>query len=881
MIRTIDIATHQATVKSGISSTTLRWSLTAIFMIGMSLPALAASPVIQYEYDANGNLTKITDGLSHATTHQYDALNRLIRQNQPHPSSTGQLGQVNLQYNGLNQLTGVTDPRSLSTTYTKNAFGDTLTQVSPDTGTSTYTYDAAGNVMTKTDARGKTLTYTYDAANRVTGISGTGDTSILAINYAYTYDQGTNGLGRLTQVSHSAPAGGSTSWSYDARGHVIRKTSIISSNMFDLQMQYDVVGRLTRIIYPSTHYVDYTYNTNGQVRQIWVDSNLMVDNIQYHPTGAVKSWAWANGQNYARMLDSDGRIASYTVGDQLQSVGYDNAGRVNQLQRAAVTTPTTAIASSLSQYTYDNLDRLIGNVTATTIQNYQYDLNGNRTQLGIGSGSYAYTIDSNSNRLLDEAGPVAKEYTYDATGNVESHGSDIYYSYYVDGRLWKISTTDNTYTITYNGLGQRVAIHQMRYVYDEAGHIIGEYDAMGDLKQETVYLGDIPVLTLRPSPEQLTAQANSTTGAATAIVTGTWAGTTTRTHTATASTSDNVTYNFTPPSSQTFRVYARWTAGTSNATNAQYTIDPNTSGSTPTTVAVDQTKDGGIWNYLGSYSLSTANALTVTLSGQGNGAIVADAIRIVPASTASVQSITYNIYTDHLNMPREIRDYANQQRWLWYPEQAEAFGANLPDENPASVGTFEYNLRFPGQIYHPISQSTYNYYRDYDPRTGRYIESDPIGLAGGINTYAYVGGNPLGAVDPRGLWAITVGAYAGAGAELTFGRDPNTGGGFMTGRIGLGVGGGIKWEGSGGRPSSQENTSCNAMGKGIGDYVDVGFNIGPLQAGINGQIGVNSNRDGTVDRYGKFGPNWSIGDSIGIKAGAAVGFEGTVYDKRR
>jgi RHS repeat-associated protein len=63
-----------------------------------------------------------------------------------------------------------------------------------------------------------------------------------------------------------------------------------------------------------------------------------------------------------------------------------------------------------------------------------------------------------------------------------------------------------------------------------------------------------------------------------------------------------------------------------------------------------------------------------------------------------------------------------------------------------------YNLRFPGQYYRAQSGLFYNYFRDYDPQTGRYLESDPIGLAGGsYSTYAYVGGIPTSSVDPLGL----------------------------------------------------------------------------------------------------------------------------------
>jgi RHS repeat-associated protein len=61
-----------------------------------------------------------------------------------------------------------------------------------------------------------------------------------------------------------------------------------------------------------------------------------------------------------------------------------------------------------------------------------------------------------------------------------------------------------------------------------------------------------------------------------------------------------------------------------------------------------------------------------------------------------------------------------------------------------------------------VGAEVYNYFRDYDPSVGRYVESDPIGLEAGVNTYSYVGADPLTYFDPRGKAGTAVGCAAGA-----------------------------------------------------------------------------------------------------------------------
>lgn len=108
--------------------------------------------------------------------------------------------------------------------------------------------------------------------------------------------------------------------------------------------------------------------------------------------------------------------------------------------------------------------------------------------------------------------------------------------------------------------------------------------------------------------------------------------------------------------------------------------------------------------------------------------------------------VLHVLETDHLGTPRRAtRPDTGAVTWTW-DFIGSAFGSH-----PAQASGLDLELRFPGQHHDPATGLHYNYFRDYEPGTGRYVQSDPIGLEGGINTYAYVEGRPTMMVDPLGL----------------------------------------------------------------------------------------------------------------------------------
>jgi RHS repeat-associated protein len=603
----------------------------------------------QYGYDGDGRVNTLLDPNALATYVYYDSLGRPIQIQQPPNTGSMSPTVIDLGFDLQDSLTSVTDPRLLTTTYTVKGLGDLAAQSSPDSATTTFTFDAKGNVLTQVDARSKTTTFAYDTLDRLTSISyptGTATT--------FEYDGGSSPTaatkGELTKITDES---GQTTYGYDALGRMTTKTVVVGSKTFTVGYGWGDSGsaldKLTSITYPGGSRVNYGYDSYGFVNAVTVNpvnsngsgqsgsSQSLLGSVTYTAQTGISGWLWSDGKARTIGYDAYGQVSSYALGDPngsgtaagwLRTLTRDGAGRITGYTH---TNNGNAVSSLAQSFGYDSLNRLTAQTQSATSIGYTYDATGNRSAKTVGGSTYTNTVASTSNRLTQVQDALGtRSLSYDAAGNIVGDGN-FTFTYSDRGRLASAITSSGTVTYTYNGLGQRarktgptplVGTGASYFVYDEAGQLLGEYDANGYPLYETVYLQDLPVGVMK------------------------------------------------------------------------------------------QTGSGG------------NNDLTTTL---------------------------YNVHADQIATPRVITKQDHTIVWRW--DTAEAFGATAPDQNPSSLGAFVFNQRFPGQTFDAETGLFQNWNRDYDASIGRYRQSDPIGLLGGINTYSYVTANPITFFDRRGLQA--------------------------------------------------------------------------------------------------------------------------------
>jgi RHS repeat-associated protein len=437
-----------------------------------------------FTFDARGNKLTETDALGKTTTFTYDANNNPL-------SQTDALGHTTSRtFNARGQVLTQTDPLGRVTTSTFSATGNLLTSRDAANNLSQFTYDAKGNQLTGTDPLGNTITSIYDANGRQIR-----RTDPLGNAFQATYDGSgrrlteTNPRGGVTkftydnagrQISVEDPLGNITRSEYDATGN---RTAEIDAVGLRTEHTYDAANRLLSSKFADGTTVVNTYDAEGNLTSV-VDQfgrktqntyngrNFLIKTT--YPDGSFEQFTYDDAGRQLTAVDQLGNVTTSqydAVGRDIKTIdalghettqAYDNAD--NLITRTDANGRTT-------QFAYDQLNRL----TTVTLPGGQassqaYDTAGRQTTATDAAGrttNFGYDGNGRVTQVTDASGGVTR-FEYDANGNrtaiVDARGNRTSFAYDLANRL--ISTTYPN-----GGVEQ--------YSYDAAGHMSAKQDAMG------------------------------------------------------------------------------------------------------------------------------------------------------------------------------------------------------------------------------------------------------------------------------------------------------------------------------------------------------------------------------------------------------------------
>jgi RHS repeat-associated protein len=685
--------------------------------VGAAAGTINSNLQTSYGYNANGSLTSEANGLAQTTQYGLDGLRRVTA------ITNAANATANLSYNALDAVTSASDFKGITTATPRDALGNATSTASPDAGTQSAQYDTLGQATTITrdalgrptlitQADGRSTTLRYDLAGTTYNAAGSPNAS----------------KGYLSEIQDTTDK---TTYLRDGFGRIIKKTQLLApftaGTAKTVQYSYAAsatgqgngAGQMDSITYPNGTKVSYVYSAAGQITQLNWGANPLVTGITYTPLGLPSSWNWQFADTSTttvvpatRSYDTAGRV----IQTELGTYTYDSAGRITsltqQLYKPSNTTATsTAITATTALYTigYDSLGRIstfsraagtgAANTAPLPAQSavFTYDANGNRlTSIQTtGSGATAqntnrsYTVDPTSNRLLGFSQTLS---TGTATGGASAN---VAYTYDANGALLKDGLRSYEYDAA-NRLadattGAGIDAPTTRYVHNALGQRLFKTEPLF----APVASGSNP-----NDPGVMAALIN--------FFTTLWGGSTTL---AAPSNAEKLGYQYFYDEDGSL-LYELGAGGANSTGSSHYVYLPTPSGPLP------------IAAYLGNRH--------------------------------------YAVHTDHLNTPRRLTQSNKQVAWQWafsaFGDEQPNLGKNryvdpttTPNAGSTTIADVTFNLRYPGQYFDKESGLSYNYFRSYDAKTGRYTQSDPIDLAGGWNKFAYVGGNPLSFTDPLGL----------------------------------------------------------------------------------------------------------------------------------
>lgn len=676
-----------------------------------------------YKNTTKGRVVKITNALNQVTTYQYDRLNRLTNIITP-SGLTSQYSYDNkgrlIQYkdysgNQFGYEYGVSGSnlagllaKIIYPTYSKSYDYDNMANtisVSQQLDNNTHlnslsSYDQLGQIISKTDAAGRTSQSTYDAFGQVTI-----DTDALSGETHYQYDL----FGNITTLTD--PNGNQYHLNYDQNNNLIKETRTLGN---DVEYSYNNANQLTEQKQTNGNRVQYQYDAAGNIsRQSYiaadkVDAEQTV-NYQYDANNQLTDvqQSGETSSHFTYQRDVLGRIVqediSYGNIKKTLKYSYDEDGNL-----ASITYPDNSTVNYL--YTNNQLQKaVLPNGEEINWSDYQWNQPGKVT--------YPHAVQTNSYDALQRPVQIKlvsndktlleRNYSYDKVSNI-SHiqtekGSSSYQYDQLD-RLTQVkpeseTTEQQTESYSYDAIGNRTGSAQQpgEWLYNNQNQLV----KWGEGKQQTN-------LTYTPNGQ--------------------------------LSTEENANKKL----SYSYNAAERLSKVSNDAGElARYEYDPFGR-------RISKTVNGET-----TYYIYSSEGLIAELDQNGRMRIAYGwqpdsdwgtsplwQANLSDGQTLKNASYHYLI-TDHLGTPQLAVNNAGEQSWK---VSSDAFGNTKLDAG----NQITMNLRFPGQYYDAETGLSYNYFRDYDSKTGRYVQSDPIGLTGGINTYSYGSANPLVYIDPTG-----------------------------------------------------------------------------------------------------------------------------------